>query len=124
AYNAAILNEHVLFRRAADLIKLLVAKRHGLFFIELDEILHITRHAGVFVDRLDRALGLARAAVDALIGMNHQHPVLTVSSGTDREEVVILALLYLVEAVDRTHLDAGPIHRTEAGFSNNVSHRR
>ena len=43
---------------------------------------------GVGQDRLDRALGLADAAIDAFVGVDDEH------------------VLALVEAVDRAHLDA------------------
>src|SRR5207248_4612244 len=55
-------------------------------------------------DRLDRAFGLADAAIDALVGMDDEH------------------VLALVEAVDRTDLDAIHVLAANAGFGDDVSH--
>src|SRR5688572_14580514 len=56
-------------------------------------------------DCLGRALGLAHAAVDALVGMDDEHVVA------------------LVEAVDRAHLDTVHVLALDAVFGDDVSHR-
>src|SRR6476619_314265 len=64
--------------------------------VVLDVLLVAVGHPPVLADRLDRAHRLARTAVDALLGVD-----------------VELALP-LVDAVDGTLLDAGPVHRVDA----------
>src|SRR6185436_9142379 len=59
---------------------------------------------GVRQDRLGRALGLAHAAVDALVGVDDEH------------------VLALVEAVDRADLDAVHIFAADAGVGDDVGH--
>src|SRR5919112_5310244 len=59
---------------------------------------------GVGKDRLGRALGLADAAVDALVGVDDEH------------------VLALVEAIDRAHLDAIHIFAADAGIGDDVGH--
>src|ERR1051326_3383098 len=61
---------------------------------------------GVRDDRLRRALGLAHAAVDALVGMDDEHVVA------------------LVEAVDGADLDAVHVLALDAVFGDDVSHGR
>src|SRR3954465_11061321 len=55
-------------------------------------------------DRLDRALRLARAAVDALLRVDHEHPV------------------RLVDAIDRTDVDAGLVLDVDARLADHVRH--
>jgi hypothetical protein len=63
-------------------------------------------HIVFVVDRFDRADRLTGPTVDALIGMDVQHP------GT------------LVDAVDRAFLDACLVLDVDAGFSDRVRHER
>ena len=58
------------------------------------------------VDGLDRADRLARPAVDALVGVDVEHP------------------RTLVDAVDRTLLDAGLVEQVDAGLGDHVGHGR
>src|SRR5690606_16022124 len=55
-------------------------------------------------DRLDRADRLARTAVDALVGVDVQHP------------------LALVDAVDRTFVDAGAVLDVHTRLGDHVGH--
>ena len=55
-------------------------------------------------DRLHRALGLARATVDALVGVD------------------VELILSLVDAVDRTYLDATGVLRVDARLGDDVCH--
>src|SRR5260370_380936 len=55
-------------------------------------------------DRRHRALGLARAAVDALVGMD------------------VELVLALVDAVHRTNVHAGSVFDVDAGFRDDVRH--
>src|SRR5688500_2690271 len=64
----------------------------------------LRRHVGVREDRGYRALGLAGAAVDALIRV---------------DVVLVSAFIY---AVDRTHLDAACVLRPDAWFADYVRH--
>src|ERR1700712_1821788 len=64
--------------------------------VDLDERLPLVRYGVFREDRLDRALGLAGAAVDALFGIDDQHPV------------------GLVGAVDGTDVDAGLVLHIDA----------
>src|SRR3989475_780027 len=57
-------------------------------------------------DSGDRALGLARAAVDALVGVD------------------VELVLALVDAVHRAHVDAGAVFDVDAGFGDDVRHSR
>src|SRR5258708_5476513 len=59
---------------------------------------------GVGNDGIGRALGLADAAIDALVGMDHQHVVA------------------LVEAIDGADLDAVHVLALDAVFGDDVSH--
>src|SRR5204863_3298816 len=61
---------------------------------------------GVRLDGVDRAFRLADAAIDALVGVDDEH------------------VLALVEAVDRTHLDAVHQLTFNAAFIDDISHRR
>jgi len=74
------------------------------FAVDLDEFLEIRRHVLFRKNRGDRALGLARAAIDALVGMD----VELVGS--------------FIDAVYRTHVNAGAVLRILAGFSYDVGH--
>ena len=74
------------------------------FAVELDVLLHVAGHILLREDRRHRAFRLARTAVDALVRMNEQ------LVGT------------LINAVDRTHVDAGAILGADAGFSNDVGY--
>src|SRR5262245_27509843 len=55
-------------------------------------------------DRLDRADWLAGTTVDALVGVDVEHP------------------LALVDAVDRTFVDAGPVLEVDARLGDDVGH--
>src|SRR5687768_2713885 len=70
--------------------------------VQLEPLLGL--RVGVGQDRLRRALGLAHAAVDALVGMDHEH------------------VLALVEAIHRAHLDAVHVLALDAVFGDDVSH--
>src|SRR5688572_18644930 len=70
---------------------------------------------GRFVERenrLDRARRDARAAVDALVGMNIKH-------GGARKAVLVLARM---DAVHRTDVHAGRVLRSDAGFADDIGH--
>src|SRR5688572_1980590 len=62
----------------------------------LDIIRPLRRHVAVREDGLHGTLGLARAAVDALVGVDVEH------------------LVRLVDAVDRAHLHAARVLRPDA----------
>src|SRR3954468_15000073 len=72
--------------------------------VDLDVLLEMTRHIFLGEDRRHRTLGLARAAVDALVGMNEQ------------------LLLTFVDAIDGTDVDARAVLRIDAGFGDDVGH--
>src|SRR5438034_8255059 len=72
--------------------------------VELDHVLLIAGHVFLRHDRVDRALGNAHRAIDALIG-------------SDGEEVRPFA-----EAVDRTHVDAVGVLAADARFGDDVGH--
>ena len=55
-------------------------------------------------DRLDRTFGLARATVDALLRVDHEHAA------------------DLVDAVDRADVDAGAVLHVDAGLGDDVCH--
>ena len=57
-------------------------------------------------DRLDGALGLARTAVDALLGIDHEDPI------------------GLVDAIDGTDVDARTVFDVDAGLGDDVRHER
>src|SRR4051794_26003368 len=56
-------------------------------------------------NRLDRALRLARAAIDALLGIDHEDAV------------------RLMDAVDGTDVDTGQVFDVNAGLGDDVRHR-
>ena len=66
---------------------------------------HLLRQVVLVVDRLDRADRLARAAVDALVGVDVQRAAA------------------LVDAVDRAFLDTGTVFDVHAGQRDHVGHR-
>ena len=66
--------------------------------VELDEVLLVARHVFLGQDRVDRALGDADRAVDALVGV-------------DRQEVRAFA-----EAIDRADIDAVGVLAADARF--------
>src|SRR5262245_31721650 len=72
--------------------------------VEVREVLPLVRHLVLGEDRLDRAYGLASAAVDALIGVN--------------EELGVA----FIDAVDRADLNAGLVLDGDAGFGDDVRH--
>jgi len=74
------------------------------FAVDLDEFLEIRRHVLFRKNGGDRALGLARAAIDALVGMD------------------VELIGSFIDAVDRTHVDTGAVLRILAGFSYDVRH--
>src|SRR5207302_6240357 len=75
---------------------------HGEIGIHLEPLLRLA--VGVGNDRLGWALGLAHPAVDAFVGMDHQHVVA------------------LVEAVDGADLHAVHVLALDAVFGDDVSH--
>ena len=72
--------------------------------VDLDERLHRVRDGILGEDRLDRAFRLACAAIDAFLGVDHQHAI------------------GLVDAVDRTDLNAGSVLHVDAGLGDDVRH--
>src|SRR5687768_1785477 len=72
--------------------------------VELDEALPLIGRLVFREDRLDRAHGLARAAVDALVGVD--------------EELV----LAFVDAIDRAYLDAGLVLDADARLGDHIRH--
>src|SRR5512137_3105369 len=69
-----------------------------------DEGLHVRRHVFLGEDGRDRTLGLARPAIDALVGVDVEH------------------VLALVDAVHGTDIHAGPVLDADAGFGDYVGH--
>jgi len=74
--------------------------------VDLHERLPLVGEGILGEDRLDRALGLAGAAVDALLGV-------------DDEDA-----LELVDAVDRADVDAGLVLNVDAGLGDDVGQPR
>ena len=72
--------------------------------VDLHEGLPLVGQRVLGEDRLDRALGLAGAAVDALLRIDHEHPA------------------ELVDAVDRADIDAGLVLNVDAGLGDDVRH--
>ena len=72
--------------------------------VDADERLPLVRQGVLREDRLDGALGLACAAVDALLRVDHEDP-----SG-------------LMDAVDRADIDAGAILDVDARLGDHVRH--
>src|SRR5687767_12105405 len=72
--------------------------------VDLDEGLPLVGERILGKDRLDRALRLARAAVDALLRIDDQHPA------------------ELVDAVDRADVDARAIFDVDARLGDDVRH--
>ena len=72
-----------------------------------DEPLQLGRHLVLGVDRRHRTGIDARAAVDALIGVDDQHPVL--GAAVD-------------DAVNRADIDARSVLQVDAGFSDDIRH--
>src|SRR5688572_27230677 len=79
-----------------------VGPLHREVGVELEPLLRLG--IGVGKDRLGRALGLAHAAVDALVGVDDEH------------------VLALVEAIHRADLDAVHVLALDAIFGDDVSH--
>src|SRR5262249_5643811 len=73
--------------------------------VDLHERLPLLRQRVLGEDRLDRALRLAGAAVDALLRVDDEHPV------------------ELVDAVDRADVDAGAVFDVDTGLGDDVGHR-
>src|SRR5262245_12283722 len=73
--------------------------------IQLDEVLPLIGRLVLSEDRLDRAHRLASAAVDALVRMDVEHRVA------------------FVDAVHRTHLDAGLVLNVDARLGDDVRHQ-
>jgi hypothetical protein len=67
--------------------------------------LPLFRHSIFGEDRRDRALRLARATVDALVGVD------------------VVLVFALVDTIDRADFDARCVFRTDAGFRNYVWHK-
>src|SRR5262249_10865173 len=93
-------------RLALERILLFVDHRAlgGLFGVQLGDLLPLLGKVVLEEDRLDGALGDARLAVDALLGVDVKH------------------LRPLVEAIDRADDDAIGVFAVEAGLGNDVSH--
>src|SRR5438132_421448 len=72
--------------------------------VDPHERLPLVRQRVLREDRLDRALGLAGAAVDALLGIDDEHPA------------------GLVDAVDRADVDARLVFDVDAGLGDDVGH--
>src|SRR6185437_6338690 len=72
--------------------------------VDLHERLPLRRERVLREDRLDRALRLAGAAVDALLGVDHEDA------------------LELVDAVDRADVHAGEVFDVDAGLGDDVRH--
>ena len=72
--------------------------------VDANERLPLVRQCVLGKDRLDGALGLARAAVDALLGIDHED-----ATG-------------FVDAVDRADIDAGAVLDVDAGLGDDVRH--
>ena len=72
--------------------------------VDLDERVPFVGQRVLGEDRLDRALGLAGAAVDALLRVDDEDPV------------------GLVDAVDRADVDAGEVFDVDAGLGDDVRH--
>src|SRR5439155_1030679 len=74
--------------------------------VDLDERLPLGGQRVLREDRLDRALRLAGAAVDALLRVHHENPA------------------RLVDAVDGANVDAGAIFDVDAWLGDDVRHGR
>ena len=74
-----------------------------IFAIEIEPT--VKRRLGVGLDGVDRAFRLAHPAIDAFIGMDHEH------------------ILALVEAVYRADFNAVGVFALDADFSDDVRHR-
>ena len=72
--------------------------------VDLHERLPLVRERVLREDRLDRALRLARAAIDALLGVDHEDPA------------------ELVDAVDGADVDARAVFDVDAGLGDDVRH--
>src|SRR5271169_5612561 len=72
--------------------------------VERDVVLEDLGGRRLLEDRLPRAFGFARAAVDTLVGVNIQH---------GGEALYVLAHI-LVDAIDRTHADASGVNAVYA----------
>src|SRR3954462_14799313 len=72
--------------------------------IDLHELLHVPRHVLFGEDRGHRALRLAGAAIDALVGVDEE------------------LLVAFVDAVDGTDVDARLVLDADAGFGDDVGH--
>src|SRR5436190_17002324 len=72
--------------------------------VELQELFLTGRHVVLGADRLDRALGLAERAVDALLGIDHEH------------------VRTFVEAIDRAHFDTVGVLALDAGLGHDEGH--
>ena len=72
--------------------------------VDLDEGLPLLRERVLREDGLDGALRLARAAVDALLRIDHEHA------------------LGLVDAVHRADVHTGPVEDVDAGLGDDVRH--
>src|SRR5688500_17521233 len=72
--------------------------------IQLNVLFQVRRHILLREDGRDRALGLARATVDALVRMNEQ------------------LIRSFVDAVHRADVDARPVLRPDARFGDHIRH--
>src|SRR5262249_58423989 len=72
--------------------------------VDLHERLPLVGQSVLGEDRLDRALRLARAAVDALLGIDDEDPI------------------ELVDAVDRAHVDARTVFDVDTRLGDDVRH--
>src|SRR5437588_2666545 len=72
--------------------------------VDRRELLPLARHVVLVEDRGHGAHGFARPAVDALVGLDVEHPSA------------------LVDAVDRALVDAGPVLHVDTGLADRVGH--
>src|SRR5919204_1962165 len=72
--------------------------------VDPDKGLPLVRQGILREDRLYRALGLARSAIDAFLGVDHEDPV------------------GFVDAVDWADVDAGLVFDVDAGLGDDVGH--
>lgn len=78
----------------------------GEIRVDLDEIPLIIGHIFLSVDCIDRTLGDADCAIDALVRINDQE------------------IRALAKAIYRTDIDTVGVTAFDTGFGDNVSHRR
>ena len=113
--------EGALLRGATSCVEVRLTHGSGLLSIESNEVLKVIWNSRILKDRLNWALSFTSTAMNTLIWVNHEHTDVVTLLGTT-VLVVIFLLLDVVEAVDRTNLNAGTIFGAQTIYSNNVSH--